>query len=102
MPRKIIIIKILLLMLLSACADDNEHFCARYAYLYQELETEPNLPSYGEMKQALLADINNPKKDSDKPRFMLFVLEDHFSEMKPAGEDAQAFCMRMKRWEYYR
>jgi hypothetical protein len=103
--KKTITLLILFLMfgLLSACgADDNDHFCARYSYLYTELEGDPNLPSYGEMKTQLLSELSQPDKDHDQAKFMLFVLEDFHSEIKTPGKDAKEFCMKIKRWESYR
>ena len=98
--RKIIVIA--LIGWLAGCADENEHFCARYEYLYTQLETGKDLPSYSEMKQALLADMADPGKKTDQAKFMLFVLEDYHSEFKPYGESARDFCLRIKRWEQYR
>ncbi len=91
---------ILSAVLLMSCESDNEHFCARYQYLYNQLLVE-KLPSYGEMKQSLQDTLANPKKDKDQARFMLFVLEDWYSGMKPEGEPARDFCLRMKRWQGY-
>ena len=91
---------VVVLVLLTACASDNEHFCARYAYVYDQLN-EPGLPSYSEMKEALVQELNDVKKDKDKPRFMLFVLEDFNLGIKPEGEASKDFCVRMKRWARY-
>lgn len=90
----------LLLISTLACTPDNEHFCARYQYVYQQLQ-EDGLPSYSEMKQQLKADLNKPGKDKDQSRFMLFVLQDWYAEFKPEGESARDFCMRMQRWQAY-
>ncbi|WP_101757481.1 hypothetical protein [Oceanicoccus sp. KOV_DT_Chl] len=89
------------MLLLVACESDNEHFCARYQYVYQQLVDEPDLPTYTEMKQKLLADLSAAKQDDDQAKFMLFILEDWHSEMKPQHEDGREFCMRVKRWQYY-
>jgi hypothetical protein len=86
---------------MTACESDDEHFCARYQYVYNQL-LEDELPTYGEMKQQLMANLIDPKKDKDQAKFMLFVLEDWHSEIKPEGELTQDFCMRVKRWQYYR
>lgn len=88
-------------VLMAACETDNEHFCARYQYVYDQL-LEDGLPSYGEMKQQLLADIDNPKKEQEQAKFMLFVLEDWYSGAKPEGEPSKDFCMRFSHWERYR
>lgn len=85
---------------LLACGSDNEHFCARYQYVYNQL-LEDDLPSYDEMKPQLIANMNNPKKDKEQAKFMLFVLEDWRSEIKPPSEPVKDFCMRVKRWKYY-
>lgn len=87
------------LLLISACADDNEHFCARYNYLYEQLSTEQDLPTYGEMKQTLLAEI--AKDGNEQSKMMLFVLEDFHIALKPGGEDAYDTCMRLQRWQAY-
>ena len=94
-----IIIAVIAIML-SACTSDNEHFCARYEYVYKQLD-DPELPSYDEMKQALQLEINQRPKDSDQQRFMLFVLEEYHLEIKPGHKSPQAFCMDTKRWQYY-
>jgi hypothetical protein len=90
----------LLLICTLACTPENEHFCARYQYVYQQL-LEDGLPSYGEMKQQLMAELNKPDKDKDQSRFMLFVLEDWHAELKPEQEPARDFCMRLQRWKAY-
>ena len=94
------IVVISMVVLLSACEPDNEHFCARYQYVYDQL-LEDGLPSYGEMKQQLLADIDNPKKEQEQARFMLFVLEDWYLGAKSDTESSKDFCMRLSRWERY-
>ncbi|MEH6559324.1 MAG: hypothetical protein V7708_16125 [Oceanicoccus sp.] len=90
----------LALLLLVGCESKNEHFCARYQYVYDQL-LEDDVPSYGEMKAALYETLDNPKKDNDQAKFMLFVLEDWRSEIKPQNESSQAFCLRIKRWQQY-
>lgn len=89
----------LLIALLSACTDDNEHFCARYDYLYEQLVSEPDLPSYAEMKLSLQQEI--AQKSNDQSKIMLFVLEDFYIGLKPEGEEAFDTCMRLKRWQSY-
>jgi len=89
-----------LISLLLSCQSDNEHFCARYQYVYEQL-LEEDLPPYGEMKQQLLEKIARSKGDGQQSKFMLFVLEDWYSEFKPQGEDPRAFCLRIKRWQHY-
>ena len=86
-------------VLLGACESDNEHFCARYRYVYNQLLVD-DLPSYSEMKQQLIIDMGNPNK-REQAKFMLFVLEDWYSELKPDNEEPQAFCMRLERWKAY-
>ena len=90
----------LFMALLSACGDANEHFCARYNYLYDQLTSESDLTSFTEMKQSLLEKIAND--DSDKAKMMLFVLEDFHIAIKSEGEEAFDTCMRLKRWQSYR
>lgn len=91
---------IALAVLLVGCESDNEHFCARYEYVYDQL-LEDGVPSYGEIKQQLQTTLADPKKDHDQARFMLFVLEDWYSEIKPVDEPARSFCMRLQRWQAY-
>ena len=89
----------LLATLLTACTDDNEHFCARYDYLYEQLVSESDLPSYAEMKLSLQHEID--QKSNDQSKIMLFVLEDFYIDLKPEGEEAFDTCMRLKRWQAY-
>lgn len=93
---------VLVVFFLAACESDNEHFCARYQYVYNQLLEEPDLPSYNDMKQQLLSDLSKASQDDGKAKFMLFVLDDWHSEIKPEHEDSRSFCMRIKRWKYYR
>lgn len=96
-----IIIAITLVLIISGCASDNEHFCARYEYVYSQL-SDPDLPGYNELKQQLQLEISKNKDDSEHEKFMLFVLEDHRSEIKPAHQSPKEFCVSSKRWTYYR
>ena len=89
------------LLALVACESDNEHFCARYHYVYSQLLDEKELPSYVEMRQQLILESRDPKKNQDQARFMLFVLEDWHLEIKPDGESPREFCMRFQRWNAY-
>jgi len=86
-------------MLVAACTTDNEHFCARYDYVYSQLN-DPELPSYSEMKQQLQLEIEKDPADEQK-KFMLFVLEDFYIEIKPAHLDAREFCLNSRRWSNY-
>ncbi len=85
---------------LSACESENEHFCARYQYLYNQLLSD-DVPSYMEMRQQLEANLADPNKKKEQAEFMLFVLEDWNNGLKPDGEDAREFCMRIERWRGY-
>lgn len=87
-------------LLLVACKSENEHFCARYQYAYDQLLEEGN-PSYAEMRHQLQLNVEDPQKNNQQAKFMLFVLEDWNLEIKPEGEDSKSFCMRSKRWEQY-
>lgn len=91
---------LLSVFMLSACESDNEHFCAKYAYVYDQLN-DPDLPSYGEMKQQLEKEIAERPGDHDQQKLMLFALEDHHIEIKPAHLEAKAFCLQSERWKYY-
>ena len=87
--------------LVAGCESDNEHFCARYQYVYKQLLEEPDLPSYSEMKLQLQHDLEKADHEDDQAKFMLFVLEDWHAEIRPEHEDIREFCMRVKRWQYY-
>jgi uncharacterized lipoprotein NlpE involved in copper resistance len=86
---------------LSGCASDNEHFCMRYEYLYEQL-SDPDVPPYDEIRLQLLMDLNDPKKDHNHAKMMLFVLEEYQLGIKPEDEPAQAYCVRRQRWQAYR
>jgi hypothetical protein len=90
----------ILLFLMASCTPENEHFCARYAYVFDQL-SEPGLPSYNEMKQQLVKEIEEKPSVADKSGFMLFVLEDYHLEIKPDHLKAKQFCMESKRWLYF-
>ncbi len=90
----------LISLLLVGCESKNEHFCARYQYVYDQL-LENDVPDYGEMKSALHETLDNPKKDKDQATFMLFVLEDWRSGIKPQHETSRVFCLRIQRWQQY-
>ena len=90
-----------MLSLLVACESDNEHFCARYDYVYSQLLDDDELPSYGEMRAQLVLDMSDPKKDKQQAKFMLFVLDDWQSELVQPGETPRESCMRIERWQQY-
>lgn len=85
---------------LMACESDNEHFCSRYEYVYDQLN-DPELPSYNDMKQQLQKEIDERPGDNDQQKFMLFVLEDFNIEIKPQHLKPREFCMQSQRWKYY-
>ena len=85
---------------LVGCETDNEHFCAKYEYVYNQLD-DPELPTYGEMKEQLEKEIAERPNDHDQQKLMLFVLEDYHLEIKPAHLEPQAFCLQSERWKYY-
>ncbi len=95
------LVALMTLIGLTACESDNEHFCARYQYVYSQLLDESALPSYAEMRERLLQDMKDPDQKIEQAQFMLFVLEDWHNGIKPEGEEPRAFCMRLKRWEAY-
>lgn len=93
---------LMLMLLVVACESDNDHFCVRYQYVYNQLLDESeDLPPYGEMKQQLLENMADPKKEYEQARFMLFVLDDWYFEMIPVQEPSRDFCIRMQRWQGY-
>lgn len=95
------VITLMPLFLLAACESDNEHFCARYNYVYSQLLNDPQLPSYMEMRQQLEQNLQDPKKKKEQQQFMLFILEEWHSGMKPEAEEPRAFCLRAQRWTAY-
>lgn len=92
---------LLAVLLMAGCESDNEHFCARYHYVFNQLLQEQELPSYAEMRAQLLQDMKNPKKKKEQAQFMLFVLEDWNNGIRPEGEEPRDFCMRTQRWTAY-
>ncbi|MFT5692758.1 MAG: hypothetical protein ACI92E_002094 [Oceanicoccus sp.] len=94
------LLMLMTLLMLLACKSENEHFCARYQYVYDQLLADDN-PSYSEMRQQLQLNVEDQKKNNHQAKFMLFVLEDWNLEIKPEGEDSKDFCIRSKRWEQY-
>lgn len=89
-------------LLVAACESDNEHFCARYNYVFSQLlEDQQQLPSYIEMRQQLEQDLRNPKKKKEQVQFMLFILEEWQMGILPKGESPQDFCLRTQRWKAY-
>jgi hypothetical protein len=98
-PRLISII-LFFSVIVAGCESDNENFCARYQYVYKQLLAD-DLPDYSEMKQQLMINLVDPKKDEQQAKFMLFVLEDWYSDLKPIDEPVVDFCLRIKRWQAY-
>lgn len=92
---------LVLVLLMAACADENEHFCAKYSYFYKEL-TAPGILPISELRAQLEREQNKQGADSERATMALFVLADIDRGIKPANESAQAYCMRRKRWERYR
>ncbi len=97
--KKLIILG--LLALLAACTSDNEHFCVRYKYVYDQLD-EPGIAPYSEIEVMLRKELKDPSKDHNYTRIMLFVLDEHRTGIKPEYEDAKDYCMRRQRWKAYR
>ncbi len=93
------VLLVAIVSLLVSCTSDNEHFCARYEYVYNQL-LDPELPAISELRQRLEQDISQ-KKMVEKNQFMLFVLNEFELGIKPDYESAQEYCMRRKRWESY-
>ncbi len=86
---------------LMACESENEHFCAKYSYYYKEL-TQPGLLPYRDLKAQLREELTDPRKDPDRAKIALFVLEDIDNDVVPDHETPQDFCMRRKRCQRYR
>jgi hypothetical protein len=95
---------LLLLPLLSvvlACTSDNEHFCMRYEYVYEQLE-DPNAPPLAEIWEQLEMDLKDPDKDHNHTKMMIFVVKEFETGLKPEDESSQDYCMRRERWQAYR
>jgi hypothetical protein len=94
--------KILFLLIgsiaLTACTPDNEHFCAKYSYYFDELSAPGILP-YKDIKQQLEKEIK--KSNRDKDRLMLMVLEDKHNDVFGYGESAAQYCMQSERWKKF-
>jgi hypothetical protein len=101
MKGSMLSVSVMLGVFLVACSSENQSFCSRYQYLYDQLQEEEDLPTYGEMRQKLTDEINDPSKDKDQSQFMLFVLEDWHSGRKPSQETAKDYCLRTERWKAY-
>lgn len=86
---------------LVACESDNEHFCARYQYVFKQLLEQEDLPSYAEMRAQLLRDMKDPKKKKEQAQFMLFVLDDWNNGLLPEGQEPREMCMQLQRWTAY-
>lgn len=97
MRRHLIALTLIAVALLGACQSDNEHFCTRYQYLYQQLDDEQLLP-YGELKAVLLKDIAKSADQDKRAKMMLMALEDHYAQLVQANESAKDYCMRTQRW----
>lgn len=85
---------------LVSCADNNQHFCARYQYVYSQLD-DPDLPSYETLKFQLIKKIAEDQAASDHEQFMLFVLEDYQLGIKSDDQNSKNYCLENKRWQYY-
>ena len=91
---------LLSVLVLTACTSDNEHFCMRYKYMYDQLD-EPDMLPFSVIRNRLLDELDDPNKDHNYTRVMLFVLAEYQSSIKPEDEDAQDYCMRRERWKAY-
>lgn len=92
--RRLIVV---LSVFLMACTDNNDHFCAKYGYYYEQLE-KPGLPPYSEMKAGIEEKIAN---GDESALMMKFVLNDFRRSNKPKNETPKAFCMRRQLWLKY-
>jgi hypothetical protein len=88
------------IVLLQACASDNDHFCAKYSYYHDEL-TKPGILPYRDIREQLRRELEDENRDPDKSRIALFVLNDIESEVIPEGEDPQQYCLRRNLWQRY-
>lgn len=100
MIRKQFLLAITILAMVG-CESDNEHFCARYQYLFRQLLDQKDLPSYAEMRAQLLRDMKNPNKKTEQAQFMLFVLEDWNNGLLAEGQQPRELCMQLQRWTAY-
>lgn len=91
---------VIIIISLVSCADENQHFCARYQYVYSQLD-DPELPSYETLKFQLIKKIAEDKAGSDHEQFMLFVLEDYQLGIKNSNQSSKSYCLDNKRWLHY-
>lgn len=83
-------------LLVVSCTPDNEHFCAKYSYYYDEL-SQPGILPLADIKQQLESAIK--KSGSEKDKLMLLVLEDKEKGLIRHNEAAIEYCMRAERWK---
>lgn len=84
-------------LVLVGCAQDNEHFCAKYSFFYDQLSQQGNLP-LEVIRQQLEADIEKHGRERDK--MMLLVLDDKENRLVGVRAESPAqTCMRLKRWQ---
>lgn len=82
----------------AGCSSDNEHFCTRYQYLYQQLG-DATLPPYAQLRAALHNEIQSEGGSDKRSEMMLLALDDYYYEVVPYGESPKEYCMRVKRWQ---
>lgn len=92
---------LLTVVLVLGCADKNEHFCAKYSYFYNEL-TQPGILPLPEIRNQLEAEVRDPKKDNDRSRMALLVLDDLQGGFIHSFDDPREFCFEWRRWEKYK
>lgn len=84
-------------LILLGCTPDNEHFCAKYSYYYDQL-SQPDIMPLAVIRQQLEADIE--KHDRERDKLMLLVLDDKANHLVGiSGEAPAQTCMRLKRWQ---
>lgn len=84
-------------LILVGCAQDNEHFCAKYSFFYDQL-SEPDILPLPMIRQQLEGDIEQHGRERDK--LMLLVLDDKVNGLVGTGSESPTqSCMRLKRWQ---
>lgn len=90
----------LMAVVLTGCADPNEHFCAKYQFFHDEL-TGPEVMPLIQIREQLQDDLNNPKADFERITMALFVLDDIEQKRIRHNETPTEFCFRTQRWSLY-
>lgn len=97
---KVTLAALMLLLGLTACESENEHFCSKYSFYHAEITAEDSMP-LGDIK-TLLEQKLAKRPDSDPDKMALLVVKDIEREFIREGEEPRAYCLRRERWKGYR